>query len=456
MTVFAHTREKLVRLVRQEWKPTLRLAVPVVVAEIGWTAMGTVDTMMVGRLSAEAIGAVSLGTAAFLVVTIFGMGLLLGLDTLISQAFGAGRLDECNRSLFHGIYASLLLAVPLTALLLQAGPVLERMGLNPDVVALTIPYLRPVVYGLLPLLFYASLRRYLQATGHVLSVMMVLVSANLVNVVANWMLIFGNLGAPALGIEGAGWATFISRCYLAVGMLGCILYYNRRQGYGLFTTRLGFEWQRLRRLVGLGLPAALQITMEFGVFAAATTLAAYLDAASLAAHQIALTIASTTFMVPLGLSSAAAVRVGRSVGGGDPRAARRGGWMAILLGVGFMSLSMLAFLLFPELIIRAFTSDPEVIAVGVSLLYVAAFFQLFDGLQAVTTGALRGLGETRLPMLAAFFGFWVAGLPVGYFLCFPAGRGVWGLWIGLSLGLIVVGALLLVVWSKRSKSLTLA
>ena len=431
----------------------LRLAVPVIFAEIGWTVMGAVDTMMVGRLSTEAIGAVSLGTAVFLVVTIFGMGLLLSLDTLISQAFGAGQLSECNRSLFHGIYVSLLLAVPLTVVLLQAGTLLKSIGLNPGVVALTIPYLRPVVYGLLPLLFYMSCRRYLQATGHVLAVMMVLVTANIVNALVNWMLIFGNLGAPALGIEGAGWATFIARCYLALGMFGCIFYYNRVQGYGLFSHRFTFEWKRLQQLLRLGLPAALQTTMEFGLFAAATTFAGYLDTASLGAHQIALICVSTTFMVPLGLSSAAAIRIGQLVGYGDLRGARHCGWMAIILGVSFMSLSMIAFLVFPKLIIRAFSSDPEVIAIGVSLLYVAAFFQLFDGLQVVTTGALRGLGETRLPMLVTLFGFWVLGLPVGYFLCFPASQGVWGLWIGLSLGLIVVGVLLLAVWSTLSRLL---
>ncbi len=433
----------------------LRLATPVVVAELGWTAMATVDTLMVGRISVEAIGAVSLGSAIFLGVTIFGMGLLLGLDTLISQAYGSGRLRDCHQWLIHGIYAALILALPLTAILFLVMRSLPELGINPAVLELTLPYLRPVTWSLLPLLLYAASRRYLQATGHESSVMVVLVMANVVNALTNWGLVFGKWGLPELGVVGAGWATFVSRTFMAIVLLGAIAVFEWKNPRGLFQTPLGIEWSRVRELFALGLPAAFHITLEMGLFSVATALAGRLDAASLAAHQIALSVAATTFMVPLGISSAGAVRVGHAMGAGDRDGVVHGGWMAIVFGVGFMGLAATTLFLFPKQIIGLFTTDADVFAVGVSLLYVAAFFQLFDGLQVVTVGVLRGLGDTRTPMLAGLVGYWLLGLPTGYFLCFRLGRGVSGLWIGMLVGLVTVGVILLVVWVKRLKRLRL-
>lgn len=427
----------------------LHLAVPVVVAELGWTAMSTVDTLMVGRLGAEAIGAVSLGSGVFLGVTIFGIGLLLGLDTLISQAYGAGRIHDCHRSLIHGLYAALILTFPLTGVLMLVVRALPGLGINPTVYELTLPYLRPVMWSLLPLLIYAAARRFLQATGHQATVMIVLVAANVVNAVTNWGLVFGHWGLPELGVVGAGWATFASRVFMAGVLLGAIVVYEWKGEMGLLHTSLAVEWTRLRELFGLGLPAAFHITMEMGLFSVATALAGRLDAASLAAHQIALSVAATTFMVPLGISSAGAVRVGHAMGARDREGVGHRGWMAIALGVGFMAIAAVTLFLVPEHIIGWFTRDADVLAVGVSLLYVAALFQLFDGLQVVTAGVLRGLGDTRTPMVVALFGYWILGLPTGYLLCFRFDWGVSGLWVGMLVGLSTVGTLLLVIWTRR-------
>lgn len=440
-------------MMRHEFWPMLRLATPVVVAELGWTAMSTVDTLMVGRLSAEAIGAVSLGSAIFLGVTMFGMGLLLGLDALISQAYGAGRLGDCHRSLIHGIYAAVILTLPLTAVLVTVMRALPEFGINPAVLELTLPYLRPVTWSLLPLLLYAASRRFLQATGHESSVMVVLVTANVVNALTNWGLVFGKWGLPELGVVGAGWATLVSRFFMAVVLLGAIVVFEWRNPRGLFQTPLGVEWSRLRELFALGLPAAFHITLEMGLFSVATVLAGGLDAASLAAHQIALSVAATTFMVPLGVSSAGAVRVGHAIGAGDRDGVVHGGWMAIVLGVAFMGLAASVLFVLPKQIIGLFTSDAEVLSVGVSLLYIAAFFQLFDGLQVVTAGVLRGLGDTRTPMVAGLFGYWLLGLPTGYLLCFRFERGVSGLWIGMLVGLLTVGVVLLAAWVRHLKRL---
>jgi multidrug resistance protein, MATE family len=427
----------------------LSLAFPVVMAELGWMTMGLVDTLMVGRLSPEAIGAVGIGTSLFMGVCIFGMGLLLGLDTLVSHAFGASRVDDCHRWLLHGVALSLLLSAPITGIVLALSAALAGWGLHPDVLRLTQPYLNVLAWSIPPLLLYASFRRYLQGMGVVRPVMIALVLANILNVFVNWLLIFGRLGAPAMGVRGSAWATVGARVVMAGVLLGVILYREHGRRPGLFETSLRIEPSRMRQLLALGLPAAGQVTLEVGVFAAATALAGRLAPASLAAHQIAINLAAFTFMVPLGVASAGAVRVGQAVGRRDPAGAVRSGWTAILFGALFMSSAAAAFLIVPRTLIGAFTSDASVVAIGVSLLFVGAVFQLFDGLQGVATGVLRGLGDTRSPMLWNLAGHWFIGLPLGYTLCFGAGLGVIGLWWGLSVGLIICGIALITVWSRR-------
>lgn len=431
----------------------LALAVPVVLAELGWVTMGIVDTLMVGSLGAEAIGAVGLGSTLVMGVCVFAMGLLLGLDTLVSHSFGAGRLGECHSWLFHGIALSLALTIPITGLLYVLLASLGYWGLHPSVLHLMQPYFAIVTWSLLPLLLYASFRRYLQATGSVRPVMTALVTANLVNVAVNWVLIFGKLGAPALGVAGAAWATVLSRVVMAGWLLSAIVARERGRSPGLFETPLRVDATRIRRLCALGLPAAMQITLEVGVFAAAAALAGRLAPSALAAHQIAINIAAFTFMVPYGISSAGAVRVGHAVGRRDPEGAARAGWTALLLGATFMAWAAAGFITLGHPIIAAFTTDPTVLRVGVSLLAIAAVFQLFDGVQGVATGILRGLGDTRTPMVWNLAGHWFIGLPLGYALCFAAGLGIVGLWWGLSVGLIICGIALLTVWYRRVESM---
>ena len=436
------------RQLRPEFRPMFALAAPVVIAELGWMTMGLVDTLMVGRLGPEAIGAVGIGSSLFMAVCIFAMGLLLGLDTLVSQAFGARRFDECHAWLAHGIALSLLLSIPVTLLVMGLSASLAGWGLHPDVLRLTQPYLTILAWSIPPLLLYSSFRRYLQGMGIVRPVTAALVLANVLNAVVNWMLIFGRLGAPALGVRGSAWATVGARVVMAGVLLGVIVKVRRSERFDAGARGFRLEMQRMRQLIALGFPAASQVTLEVGVFAAATALAGRLPPASLAAHQIAVNIAAFTFMVPLGIASAGAVRVGHAMGRRDQAGAARAGWTALLFGALFMASAAATFVLFPSALIGAFTSDPSVLAIGVSLLFIAAVFQLFDGVQGVATGILRGLGDTRTPMLWNFAAHWLIGLPLGYTLCFAAGLGVVGLWWGLSSGLIICGIALLVVWVR--------
>lgn len=433
---------------RAELRPMFRLAWPVAAAELGWMAMGLVDTMIVGRVGAEALGAVSIGSHVFYAVALFGMGMLLGLDYLVSYAHGAGRLADARRALVQGSWLAAALAVVLTGVLVMLGRNLEILGVQPAVVEATRPYFAAVTWSMLPLLLYSTLRRYLQALGQVRVIVVALISANVLNACVDWVLVFGHLGFPALGAEGAGWATLLARLYLFLFLLTYVVIQERRGPHERVSLRV--DVRRLAHVARLGVPAALQLVLESGVFAAATVLAGGLTASALAAHQVALSAAATTFMVPLGISSAAAVRVGHALGRGAPDAAGHAGWGALLLATVFMSGAALVFVFAPHAVLTVFTDAPDVIAIGMSLLAVAAAFQLFDGLQVVATGALRGLGDTRTPMLANLFGHWCIGLPVGALLCFRAGWGVTGLWAGLCVGLTIVALVLIAIWRMRA------
>lgn len=434
---------------RTELRAMLTLAAPLVLAELGWMAMGVEDTMFVGRIGAEAIGAISVGTTIFYTIAILGGGLLLGLDTLISQATGAGDVKDRHRSLVNGVWLTLAL-IPVVMLAVQTMlPVLAMFGVSPGVLRQVVPYMQTLNWSTPPLLLFFCLRRYLQSTGHARPVMVTLLAANLLNIAGNWIFVFGNLGAPRLGAVGSAWSTFMARIFM-LAAVGIVLLRTEPE---LIRVSWKLNVRRIGELLKLGGPAAGQIGAEMLVWTTATVLAGRLAATSLAGHQIAMTTVSTTFMLPLGISSAAAVRVGNAIGRGDPRGAARSGWTAVGVGAGVMSICAVVLMLAPQWIARLFTPEVAIIAAAVPLLRLAALFQLFDGLQVVTTGALRGAGNTATPMICHVVGYGMIGLPLGAVLCFRLGWGAIGLWIGLSTGLILIGIALALFWRGASRKI---
>ena len=368
-----------VRGFRHEIRPMLRLAAPLAMAELGWMSMGFVDALMAGRLGAAAIGAGSLGNMLFYPIAICGTGMLLGMDTLVAQAFGARNDAACRRTLVQGLWIAAGVAPVVGLLLALTVPLLRALGTNPRVMELLGPYLHALLWGVLPLLFYTAFRRYLQAMNIVKPITFAVISANLLNFCGNWLFMYGNWGAPRLGLEGSGFSTSISRVYIALVLLIAVLRHERTARLRLrLSTRLDSEprpsgnggaivydarsswrprWTPIRRLITLGFPSAMQILAEGAVFGIVTVMAARFDEVSLAAHSIAVNVISITFMVPLGISSAAAVRVGQAVGRKSPQGIAISGWTALLLGAGFMGAAGLALALAPRWIARIYTPE---------------------------------------------------------------------------------------------------
>ena len=440
MSVPAHPFTPAPRPARRELHATLALAVPIALVQLGTNLMGAVDTVFVGHLSASALAAVALGNLYFINVAIAGSGLLLGLDPLLAQAVGAGDEPALARSVQRGLLLcaalSLLLALPF----LVAGPVLSALGQPADVVPQAARYLLHSIPGLLPFFAFGVLRQALQALHHTRAILVTIVVANLCNALLDWVLVFGHLGSAAYGVVGSAWATAASRWLMGLLLLALA----RRE----LAPRLR-PWRAeslarapLARIVRLGAPVGLQQLLEVTAFSAIGLLMGRLGTREMASHQIALNLASTTFMVPLGVAAAAAVRVGHAIGAGDMPRTRAAARAALLTGTGFMAGTALLMLLLPAAIARIYTADTTVIALAASLIPIAGVFQVFDGVQAVSAGILRGAGDTRAPLLMNLGGFWLVGIPISALLAFHWHLGALGLWWGLVAGLAAVAGLL--------------
>lgn len=425
-----------------------RLALPVAASQLGLMVMVLVDTYMVGKLGPEAIGGAGTGTAIFYGLTLFGSGSLMGLDYLASHAFGRGDTRACHYWLVQANYLALGLSVPLLAAIFLAIAWLPRLGLGPGVTAATGEFLSPLSWSLPLSLFFLAFRQYLAAMSSVRMTTAILLGANVVNWLLDWGLIFGKLGLPALGIAGAGWATTGTRAAMLVALVAYAYRRDARLGLGLRETSWRFSPSGLRELLRLGLPAGLQAVIRGAVFSVATPIVGWLGAVPLAAHTIVLNVASFTYMLPTGVSVAASVLVAQALGRGSRAEAGRAGWTAVALAALATLFVGLALYLFGGPIVGLFTTDAAVVEVGRRILFFAAAFQVIDAVQVVAMGALRGIGDTRTALYASVAGFWVVGLPVGTFLALRAGQGVLGMWGGLTVGLVILSALVTSAWRR--------
>jgi len=428
----------------------LRLAVPVVVVQVGLMLMGVVDIMVVGRVSATALAAVALGHVSVMTIVSFGLGTLMVVDPLVSQALGARDRLAVRRTFQRCLFMAALIAVPAILLLLPVEPVLSFLRQPEETVPIAAGYVYRCMPGLVPFFGFIVLRQTLQAMERMRPIVITIVLANLLNLVLDLALVHGRWGFPAMGPFGSAWATTLSRLTLFV-VLG-ISAHGALAPLVAGIDREAFRLAPLLRTFKLGIPIGIQIQLEFTSVSVIALLMGGMGAVTMASHQVAINLAALTFMVPLGVSAAAAVRVGRSVGRQDQDGVRRSASAALLCGAGFMTCTAALFLLLPRQLASAYTPDPEVRVLAASLIPIAGVFQVFDGLQIVSAGVLRGLGDTRGPMLINLLGFWLIGTPVSLLLAFRLGLGPQGLWWGFVVGLAVISFMLLFrIASKLSR-----
>ncbi|TDI95945.1 MAG: MATE family efflux transporter [Deltaproteobacteria bacterium] len=434
--------------IRQEIRSLVRLAGPVMITQLGTMLLGVVDTLMLGHVGVRELAAAALGNLWIFATLLFGMGVVLGMDPIVSQAHGAGDGHRVGLTLQHGIVIALGVSLPLAVLWALTSPVLLLAGQEETLARQAQIYTWVQIPGIPFFMVYTALRQYLQGRTIVTPAMWSILIANLFNVFFNWVLIFGHLGFPALGLLGAGIATTVTRVLLLIGLVAWVRGFRLHLGAWGPWTRASFHLPSLRQVLAIGLPLGCQLFLEVWAFSISTLMAGRLGEAQLAGHSIVLNLASLSFMAPLGISIGASTRVGNLIGAGQDSAVSRACWVAFAMGAGVMTLFAAVFVLGRHWLPALYTTDPTVIEICAWILPIAALFQVFDGTQVVGGGLLRGMGRTRAAAVFNGIGYYVLALPLAWWLTFRLGTGLVGIWWGLCLGLATI-ATLLVLWVWR-------
>jgi len=443
---------------RIELRATIALALPLIGTQLAQISTMTVDVVLLGRLSAEALAAGALGANIVYVLITFTLGVLMAVSPMIAQARGRKlhSVREVRRSVRQGFWAVVAVGVPCMVVIWHTEQILLALGQHPANAAAAAGYARAMLWGFLPAAGFMLLRFFVAALGRPNAGLVVMLLAVVLNAVLAWGLIFGRFGLPALGVVGAGLATSVANGFSFAVLLGFVLVDRRLRRFYILGRLWRTDWHRLGELFRVGLPIGCILLLEVGLFSAAVQLMGLLGTAEIAAHQIALQCAAIAFMVPLGIGQAATVRVGLAAGARDAAAVKRAGWVALGLGVAFMSTTALLMWIVPQALVGLFLDleRPEntpVVILAVAFLGLAALFQVFDGVQTIALGALRGLKDTRVPAMLAAAGYWLVGFPTSALLAFRAGMGGVGVWWGLALGLAVVAVLALVRFMRRER-----
>jgi MATE family multidrug resistance protein len=436
---------------RNHINTTFHLAYPVMLSQLGQVSVGVADSMMVGQLGALPLAASSLGNSIFIVVMMFGIGISMGITPLVSKADGKGKTHRISRLFSHGLWINVIASLLMTAAVLGLSQGLHFLNQPEEVVILAVPYLLIITASLLPLMVFQTFKQMAEGLSQTRQAMFITIFANLVNVFLNWILIWGKFGFPEMGLNGAGFATLISRVLMMLMMGGYILLSPRYKRYQFKLTLPGASFPMISRILKIGIPTGFQFIFEVSAFSTAAIMMGWIGVNALAGHQIALNLASISYMMATGLATAGMIRVSNQVGKGDMKAMRQAGLVVFGMVVVFMFASALIFFVFRYFLPSLYIDDPEVIALSASLLVIAGLFQLSDGVQAVGLGVLRGLEDVKVPTIATLLAYWALGLPLGYFLAFSLGMGAHGIWYGLLIGLTITAAVLLYRFLSLSK-----
>ncbi len=441
---------------REEIAATILLAAPVVVTQLAHISMGFVDTIMVGRLGPAELAGVALGNTIFFTATIFCMGVVLAVGPMVAQAFGAGDGDPIGRSVRQGLWLSAVLAIPASIFIWNADTLLILLGQKPEVVVRAVSYLHAIVWGVFAFIAFAAIRSFCEAVSKPRPITVIAIIGVGVNILANYVLMYGKWGFPELGLVGTGWASTIAFWSTFLMVVGYVYFKKEFSRYQIFS-RLGKPDPRyFMQLLRIGSPIGASLGVEMSLFMVTVMMMGWIGTVQLAAHQVAVQCAAFTFMVPLGIGMATSVRVGHAVGAGNPGEVYRAGMAGIWLSVSFMMMTAVLFWVAPRAVISLYLemespANVDVIDIAVTLLGIAAVFQVFDGLQVAGMGALRGLKDTRRPMVLAMIAYWPIGLSMSYVLAFPLGLGEVGLWWGLVTGLGSAAIMITVRFYRMTK-----
>lgn len=423
-------------------KNTLILAYPVAIGQLGQVLMGVVDSLFVGKLGTVPLAATSIATSIFFLILVLGLGFTYAISPLVAIAIGADRTDECEHILKHGLVINIIVSLLLVSITFAISYNIDCLNQPPDVARLAAVYLRIIGISIIPVMIFQTFRQFIEGMSIMIPGMLIAIAANIINAFGNWVLVFGKLGLPELGFEGSAMATLFTRTFMAAAIVVYLFSSHRFDKFNINFRMDKFLKPVASRIITMGTSSGFQYFFEVGAFSSAAVMIGWIGTPQLAAHQIALNLATIPYMAALGVSAASAIRVGSLLGSGDMKGARHAGFAAIIIGGAAELISGAVFILFRDALPALYISDTDVISITSTLLVIAAFFQISDGVQAVALGVLRGLTDVKIPTVITFVSYWILGLPAGYLLAFHFSLGVNGVWIGFIVGLTASAVLL--------------
>lgn len=438
-------------MIIQHIRKTIHLSIPIIIGQLGQMAMSVADNIMVGHVGTDALAAASIGNALFTLIMVVGIGISMAITPLTAMAHGRGMMKECGKVLRQGLAVNMVSGILLCCLTFGAAHCIVFLNQPSQIVGPAVLYMQVLGFSMIPLMLFQSFRQFAEGISVLRPAMVFTLLANILNIFVNWVFIYGNLGAPALGLTGAGIATFSSRTFMAIGLGAVILKTPSLEQYdpGLWYKK--FDMPMVKKLLKIGIPGAGQYFFEVSAFAASSIIVGWMGAQALAAHQIALNLASISFMGAMGISAAGTIRVGNAMGRNSLPEVRAAGFSAVLLCCGFMVLAGMVFILFRSVLTGLYVSDETVLEIACNLMIIVAFFQVSDGTQAVGIGILRGITDMKIPTLLTLAAYWIIGLPSGCLLAFYGGMGIYGIWIGLLVSLSASALLMMLRFHFKTR-----
>lgn len=438
-------------MIKEHIKQTIKLAIPISVGQLGHVMMGVVDSMMVGQVGAVPLAAASLVNGLFFVILVLGIGVSMAATPLISMAKGGQKFEDCGKTLNHSLIVNFSFSIILSFITYYASFFIPLLNQPKDVVAEAIPYMQVLSASVIPFMLFQTYRQFLEGLSIPNPPMIIALSANLLNAFFNWIFIFGQFSIPSMGLFGAGIATTSTRWIMAMSLVLFVLKYERVKKYHPRIHFTSIDKNLIKKIINIGLPSGFQYFLEVAAFSFAAVMIGWIGSKNLAAHQIAINMASITYMIILGISAAGTIRVGGFVGENNWKKVRFAGFTSIGICISIMFCFGILFVLLNGILPHYYIKDIEVITIASHLLIVAALFQIFDGMQASGVGVLRGLADVKVPLIITLFSYWIIGIPIGAILGFYFEMGAVGVWIGLLIGLALLGITMLYRFHQKTK-----